>query len=90
MSGCDFRETCPKCGEQRESLVALRVAQKKPSDWDKHGRSKSDKSADPSLCARCGCGLSPGEQTHNTFEHEMGVHDSYYCNRCYGKAVKDD
>ncbi len=76
--------------EHREFLAALKAAQKKPSDWDKYGRSKSDKSADPSICTRCGCRLSPGEQTHNTFEHKMGTHDSYYCNRCYGEAVKDD
>ena len=51
--------------------------------------SKSPKLGSPCRCGRCGCRLLPGEVTHNTYERKMGIHNSYYCNRCYGKDVAE-
>ena len=51
--------------------------------------SKCPKLGNPCRCGRCGCRLLPGEVTHNTYERQMGNHNSYYCNRCYGKDVAE-
>jgi len=55
-------------------------------DWEKYGLSKTNPSADPSKCSRCGRRLLPGEICHNTQEHKAGIHDSFYCSRCYSKT----
>jgi len=58
-------------------------------DWEKYGMSKTNPSADPSKCSRCGRKLLPGEIVHNTQEHKAGIHDSFFCNRCYGQRKEN-
>ena len=52
-------------------------------DREKYGLSKTNLSADPCKCSRCGRRLLLGEIVHNTQEHKAGIHDSFFCNRCY-------